>query len=83
LLRWYGAEEELLDGRSYVYPVVTKQGAIRDSFSGTGNSSSGSGNSTGYGDGSVVFDGGAGGIGRKGVGAAVLGSVVLGIAALI
>ena len=85
LLRWYGAEEELLDGRGYVYPIVTKQGAIRDSSSGTGNSSSGSGNSTGYGDGSVVFDGGAIGsqIGDRGIGTAVLAVMALGIAAVI
>ena len=29
MLRWYGAEDELLDG-TYVYPVVTRQAAIRE-----------------------------------------------------
>jgi len=90
LLRWYGAEEELLDGKGYVYPVVTKQAAIRDDDHaavgvGSGNSSSSNGNSTGYEPGSVVFDGGAGGIGigGSGVGSAVLGAIVLGIAAFV
>jgi len=39
LLRWYGAEEELLDG-TYVYPVVTKQAAIGEA---NGNGTTGNG----------------------------------------
>jgi hypothetical protein len=35
LLRWYGAEEALLNG-SYAYPVVTRQAAIRASGSSNG-----------------------------------------------
>jgi hypothetical protein len=84
LLRWYGAEEELLDGAGYVYPVVTKQAAIRDGDAiGSGNNIS-CGNSTGYEPGSVTFDGGAGGIGvaGRGVWTAVLRVVALGIAVL-
>ena len=46
ILRWFGAEEALLDG-SYQYPVVTRQPAIR----GNSNSTSTGGNGTGTGSG--------------------------------
>ena len=73
LLRWYGAEEALLDG-SYQYPVVTKQAA----FTGGG------GNGTnGTSDQSAPFDGGA----NAGFGASVLAAVLtvasLGLAAFL
>jgi len=71
LLRWYGAEEALLDG-SYQYPVVTKQAAFRN---GGGNGTNGTSNQ------SAPFDGSANG----GFGASVLAAVLtvasLGIAA--
>ena len=73
LLRWYGAEEALLDG-SYRYPVVTKQAAFR---SGRENSTNGTS------DQSAPFDGGA----NAGFGASVLASVFtvasLGLAAFL
>lgn len=82
LLRWYGAEEELLDGRGYDYPVVTRQGAIGGDHLGHNDSDA---NATGHrGPGSVIFDGGAAagvGVGGRGVGTAVLAGLVLGIAA--
>jgi hypothetical protein len=87
LLRWFGAGEELVDGDGYVYPVVTKQGAIRGGGTGGGGGGGGNGshvNATdGHGSGSVIFDGGVGGIG-VGVGTtAVVAGLVLGFAALI
>lgn len=76
LLRWFGAEDELLDGR-YEYPVVTKQGAFKASGGG------GAGNGSSGGVEGVPFDGGAGG----GLGASVLAAVctvvALGVAAFI
>jgi hypothetical protein len=89
LLRWYGAGEELLGGDGYLYPVVTKQGAIRGGGvgGGFGNGNGSHANATdGYGPGSVTFDGGVGGIGRGGVGtgtAAILAGWVLGVAAFV
>jgi hypothetical protein len=72
LLRWYGAEESLLNG-SYQYPVVTKQAAIRSDGSGTNSSSNEP----------APFDGGA----NAGFGASVLTAVLsvaaLGLAALL
>jgi hypothetical protein len=92
LLRWYGAEEELLDGRGYGYPVVTRQGAIRGdgcgSGGGVGNGNGNSSHANGtdqHGPGSVAFDGGAAaGLGGSVVGTtAVLAGLVLGIAAFV
>ena len=71
LLRWYGADESLLDG-SYQYPIVTKQAAFR---SGGENGTNGTSNQ------SAPFDGGA----NPGFGASVLAAVLtvasLGLAA--
>jgi hypothetical protein len=83
LLRWYGAEKDLLDGGGYVYPVVTKQAAFRDFSSGAGNRSSSSGNSTGYEPGSVTFDGGAVGIGIGVDGSGLGATAVVTVAALV
>lgn len=73
LLRWYGAEEALLDG-SYQYPVVTKQAAFR---------SGGENGTNGTSDQSAPFDGGA----NAGFGASVLAAVLtvasLGLAAFL
>jgi hypothetical protein len=80
LLRWYGAEEELLDGRGYDYPVVTRQGAVR------GGNSSHANETDQHGPGSVTFDGGAAGarFGESAVRtAAVLTGLVLGLAAFV
>jgi hypothetical protein len=72
LLRWYGAEESLLDG-SYQYPIVTKQAAFRSS----GDGMNGSSNEP------APFDGGA----NAGFGASVLTAVLsvatLGLAAFL
>jgi hypothetical protein len=79
-LRWYGAEEELLDGRGYDYPVVTRQGAVR------GGNSSYANETDQHGPGSVTFDGGAAGarFGESAVRtAAVLTGLVLGLAAFV
>jgi hypothetical protein len=71
LLRWYGAEDSLLDG-SYQYPVVTKQAAFR---SGGGNGTNGASNQP------APFDGAA----SSGFGASVLAAILtvasLGLAA--
>jgi hypothetical protein len=90
LLRWYGAEEELVEGSGggYEYPVVTKQGAIRGDGAGRGGFGNGShANGTDQqGPGSVAFDGGAAaaGLGGSAVGTtAVLAGLVLGIAVFV
>lgn len=73
LLRWYGAEEALLDG-SYQYPIVTKQAAV---------TSGGENGTNGTSDQSAPFDGGA----NAGFGASVLAAVLtvasLGLAAFL
>jgi hypothetical protein len=76
----------LLDGDGYVYPVVTKQGAIRGGGTGGGGGGGGNGshvNATdGHGSGSVIFDGGVGGIGVRVGTTAIVAGLVLGFAAL-
>ncbi|KAM0707765.1 hypothetical protein Q7P35_004414 [Cladosporium inversicolor] len=73
LLRWYGADEPLLDG-SYQYPVVTKQASF---------TSGGENGTNGTSDQSAPFDGSASG----GFGASVLAAVLtvasLGLAAFL
>jgi hypothetical protein len=66
LLRWYGAEESLLNG-SYQYPIVTKQAAFRSGGSGTNGSSKEP----------ATFDGGA----NAGFGTSIL-TAILSVAAL-
>ena len=73
LLRWYGAEEALLDG-SYQYPVVTKQAAFRR---GGENGTNSAGNQ------STPFDGSANGGFGGSVLAAVLTVASLGLAAFL
>jgi hypothetical protein len=73
LLRWYGAEDALLDG-SYQYPVVSKQAAVR---TGGENGTSGTGNQ------STPFDGSASGGFGGSVLAAVLTVASLGLAAFL
>lgn len=72
LLRWFGAEESLLDG-TYQYPVVTKQAAFRSDGDGANSSSNEA----------APFDGGA----NSWVGASVLAGILavasLGIAGFI
>lgn len=85
LLRWYGAEDELLDGEGYLYPIVTKQAAFRDSSpatarNGSNDSNCGRGNLTGCGPVFAPFDGGAAGFE---VDASVLTTAFLSVVALL
>ena len=85
LLRWYGAEDELLDG-AYEYPVVTKQAAIRGDSSSAASANNGSHtNATGHEPGFIPFDGGAVGVGidANGIATAVLAGLALSFAAFV